>query len=70
MSLRQIENGLTMYSPDRTEPYEYGTMATHHCNDGFYAVGETRQYCRYNSTGVIGDWDGSYPVCTRKHYLF
>ncbi len=63
MSLGQIENVLTLYSPDTTEPYDYGTVATHYCNDGFYLIGETMQYCSDNSTGVIGDWNGSYPVC-------
>ena len=69
MSLGQIENGLTLYSPDRTEPYDYGTVASHHCNDGFYAVGETKQYCRNNFTGVFGDWNGSYPACTREYFI-
>ncbi|XP_064387965.1 uncharacterized protein LOC135336171 isoform X3 [Halichondria panicea] len=62
-SLSRIENVLTLYSPDKTEPYDYGTVATHYCNDGFYLMGEGTQYCSDNSTGVIGDWNGSYPVC-------
>jgi len=60
----QIDNGVTVYGPDNTEPsYEYNTVAEHHCNDGYYLVGESTQQCRDNGTGVIGTWDGTYPAC-------
>ncbi len=42
--LSAIDNGQAMYSPDPSSPYDYGTVATYVCNDGFGLVGRaTRQ---------------------------
>ena len=62
-SLNLINNGLITFSPDTTSPFNYGTTATHSCNQGFYLVGNIARNCVGDGSGLIGTWSGSAPVC-------
>ncbi len=56
-------NGLITYSPDTTPPYEFETMASYRCNEGFgLTVGDTTRIC-VNSVTVSEQWSGIEPEC-------
>ncbi len=62
--LSAIDNGQVMYLPDPSSPYDYGTVATYACNNGFGLVGGVTRTC--NSDGgvsTMGIWDGFAPSC-------
>ncbi len=63
-SLSPIVNGMIVYSPDVTSPYDFGTAATYSCNDGFYLDGEQSRNCAGDGTNTIGTWDLTAPICT------
>ena len=63
-SLSSINNGAITYSPDISSPFNYGTTATHTCNEGFFLVGDSTQTCDGDGSGVNGVWSGSAPVCS------
>ncbi len=61
-SLSSISNGVVTYSPDNTDPFAFGTIATYTCNNGFYLQGLFfAQVCGGNP--LIEDWNGSPPSC-------
>ena len=65
-SLSSISNGVIDYSPDVTSPYNFGTVATHTCNEGFYLQGSNARTCSGDGSSVSGMWSGSAPVCAGK----
>ena len=61
--LSMINNGMVVYSPDSTAPYDYGTTATYSCNEGFFLQGSSVRTCG-EGLGTSGLFDGVPPVCT------
>ncbi len=54
-------NGVITYSPDTTSPYDYRTVATYSCLDGYgLAGGDKTREC-------LGMWTGIAPTCERKY---
>ncbi len=62
-SLSPIVNGMIMYSPDQTSPYDYNTIATHSCNEGFFLEGEQTRSCSGDGSSTTGEWGGVPPIC-------
>ena len=63
-SLSAINNGRISYSPDTTDPFNSGTVASHTCNDGFYlASGNSVRTCGGDGLNTVGSWSGIAPVC-------
>ncbi len=58
-SLDPVTNGLIMYSPGLTEPFDIGTTATYSCNSGFTLGGVVNRTCTAG-----GVWSGGASVCT------
>ncbi len=64
-------NGMIIYSSgSTTPPFDYGTIATYQCNNGYsLASGDSERTC---STGdgrsTVGEWDGAAPQCSRMFY--
>ena len=59
-------NGMISYVGDDDDavPYDYNTMATHTCNEGFFmASGNSQRTCG-DGEGVNGEWSGMAPMCT------
>ncbi len=60
-------NAILIYGPDTAEPYDFGTVATHECIDGFDLVGDAMRTCVSDRSGTItGIWNNPAPVCSRK----
>ena len=51
------------YTAGTTAPYDYGTIATFSCNDGFALVGSTARTCSGSGQSVKGVWNESIPYC-------
>lgn len=52
---------------DVTEPFNFGTEATHECVDGFDLLGDGIRTCIGDGTGTInGTWNNTQPSCNRK----
>ena len=68
-SLSSISNGAITYNPDMTSPYNFGTVATHTCSEGFYLQGSNARTCGGDGSSVSGVWSGSAPVCAGKYLI-
>ena len=62
--LSPVNNGLIVYSPDVTSPYNYDTTATFNCNEGFFLEGVSSLTCEGDGLSESGAWSGSAPVCS------
>ena len=55
-----------MFTIDTIAPFEIGTQAGYHCNEGFVLVGgDAVRNCVQNAVGDAM-WNGLAPVCQRK----
>ncbi len=64
-TLDPIADGVITYSPDTTDPFDFGTNATYSCNDGFFLEGDEKITCNGDGTSVNGEWDvTAAPQCT------
>ena len=61
--LNRDTNGLITYSPDTTDPFDFGTRATHSCNEGFYLDGNDTRSCTGDGLSTIGEWTLTMPTC-------
>ena len=57
-------NGDITYSPDSMSPFDYGTTATHSCNEGFFVNGNQVRICSGDGLSTFGSWDASAPLCS------
>ncbi len=64
-SLPAPDNGEIQYSPDTTAPFDYETIATYSCNDGFGPVGVTERLCGGDDPNA-GEWSGNGATCDGK----
>ena len=65
-SLQDPVNGYVLYSPDTTALYEFQTVASYRCNNGFgLRNGDFTRNC-VNSAVSSGQWDGTAPECASK----
>ncbi len=51
------------YSPDSNALFDFGTTATHTCNDGFFREGSSTRTCGGDGSSVSGVWGGAAPMC-------
>ncbi len=64
-----VNHGQISYSPDTTNPFDVGTVATYSCitNFGFGLTGDPTRTCvdgdRLTTAGM---WDGVAPTCDSK----
>ena len=70
-SLSAPMNGFITYATDNSEPYEFRTIATYGCNNGYgLSNGDTVRTCVAASQGGAsqggGQWSGLAPICLRK----
>ena len=66
-ALPAIENGMSVYSSDTTEPYDYGTTATYQCDSGYELTGgDTVRTCTGDGSSAEGQWNGTAPACLGK----
>ncbi len=58
------ENGFIVFAVDTSAPYDYLTMATYQCNEGYglSASGDSVRTCILASSGG-GGWSGEAPIC-------
>ena len=61
-SLSPISNGMISYSRGTTNPFDFGTIATFVCDDGFFLDGSMTSTC--GGTAPVGLWDESSPICS------
>ncbi len=67
-SLSPISNGVLAYGPDSTDPFNFGTIASYTCDDGFYLTsGSDVRTCGGDGLNTIGSWNGAAPVCLCKY---
>ncbi len=69
VSLPSLTNGMIVYSPDLSEPFSYGTLATFSCNDGFQLDGSNLRTCTGDDSVTIGSWGDPSPACVREWLL-
>ncbi len=50
-------------SPDENGTYAFNVMATYSCDTGFSLIGNTTRNCFGDGSSIIGDFDGSAPLC-------
>ena len=65
-----IDNAQITFTTDTTSPYDYNTVATYSCSEGYYLIGQTSRTCLGDSLSVngftdTGVWSGSSPFCQR-----
>ena len=58
-----LDHGRLTYTFDTQAPYDYGTVATHSCNDGFDLSGNISRTCSGDGTGLYGTWTGDVSYC-------
>ena len=56
-------NGVISYSPDTSEPFDFGTRATYSCTEGFYLPvgGNIERMCEGDGSSTSGVWSGTAP---------
>ena len=59
--LAPINNGSITYS--NTPPYEYDTVATYLCDEGFFLEGDESINCTGDGRSVTGTWGPGTTVC-------
>ena len=67
--LTDLLNGNIVYASDTTDPFDFGTTATHSCNMGFSLVGGPVRTCDGDGSSINGVFDGTAPTCERKNSL-
>ena len=63
-SLEDLVNGSIGYTTDEVEPFDFRTVASHSCSEGYYLNGNEQRLCTGNGLSVAGDWNGFAPICT------
>ena len=69
-SLTALTNGDISYAADTSAPFDFETIATYRCNNGFGLSGGDRvRTCMLSPLGG-GFWSGVAPACNGKRYNF
>ena len=64
-ALNLITNGVITYRPDTSSPFDFGTTATHVCNEGFFLEGTAMRTCEGDgSLTTSGQWNSTAPACS------
>ncbi len=66
-SLPIINNGVIRYSPDTTGAFNYATVATYICNEGFFLDGVENRTCGGDGSSTTGGWTETAPVCSGEY---
>ena len=61
-----LGNGTTHYSPDTESPFEFGTVASQECDEGFSLSGSGTRTCGENGISTVGEWTGEPASCAGK----
>ena len=68
-ALSSISNGVITYSPDTSNPYDFGTIAAHTCNSGFFLEGAQLRTCEGDgSLTTSGRWSTIAPACSGNDF--
>ena len=67
--LTDLTDGTIVYGSDTTDPFDFGTTATHSCNMGFSLVGGSLRTCGGDGSSINGVFDEVAPTCERKLFL-
>ena len=67
--LTDLTDGTIVYASDTSDPYDFGTTATHSCNMGFSLVGVPLRTCGGDGSSINGVFNGVAPTCERKLFL-
>ena len=71
MALPPLMNGELSYGTDVTDPYDFGTVATHICDTGFGIIGNVERTCEKFGTSPVGTWRGTVTTCGgRDHSVY
>ena len=69
LGLSSPSNGQISYSADMTIPFDFGTVATYSCEDGYgLSGGDMASTCGGDYTSITGVWSGAPPTC-ESNYL-
>ena len=62
-----LPNGTVMYSVDTVAPFEFGTVATLSCDNGFFLDGDDVRVCEDDDQlDTVGVWSESNATCEGK----
>ncbi len=62
-----LPNGTVMYSVDTVAPFEFDTVATLSCDNGFFLVGDDVRVCEDDDQlDTVGVWSESNATCEGK----
>ncbi len=62
-----LPNGTVMYSVDTVAPFEFGTVATLSCDNGFFLDGGDVRVCEDDDQlDTVGVWSESNAACEGK----
>ena len=67
--LTEPMNGQIDYSTDSVAPFEFGTVATYTCSQGYELDGNPTRTCGGDGTSPNGTWSGSSPACVGQYHL-
>ena len=57
-------DGQVVFTDDRLAPFEYGTIASYSCNDGFTLIGDKSvRVCGGDGLSDLGVWSGEDYIC-------
>ncbi len=59
-------NGVIIFTPDNTEPFDFQTTATYGCNEGFFLLGNANydtRWCGGDGLSTSGVWNNTVPSC-------
>ena len=66
-SLAPDVNGVIIFAPDSTEPFDFQTTATYGCNEGFFLLGNANydtRWCDGDGLSTSGVWNSTAPSCS------
>ena len=67
LGLSSPTNGQISYFTDMTIPFDFGTVATYSCEDGYgLSGGDMASTCGGDYTSITGVWSGTPPTCESK----
>ena len=70
LELTAPANGQIEYNTDQTPDFDFGTVATYHCDRGYgISGGNGVRMCGGDVSSFVGLWSGIDPSCERKEYI-
>ena len=59
----ELINGQVSYLNDTGPPFEFNTLASLSCNEGYSLIGSEFTICRGNGNSTVGEWSGNNTFC-------